>query len=177
MSQDLNITLHAQNLTTGDSIIGKIIPESFFADLKDELDLHVLFINGVQIRIANSGYAEINKFIQTLKEYDNQPLNVVAAVINTHGLLSKLTDVFSFCDNKIIETLINSDKLFYLKDIVADQWSNDQLEAILENIPADQKEVVTNYFNHEQFKTDLFINELGYIKNDEVEIVYKKRPL
>lgn len=174
---NLEIKLNAMNIATNFIHFGTVISPTHFDDLKDELEIADLTINGVIFEIGNYGYTEISNFLKALDQYENQPLEVIATAINAAGLIQSLNDVFDFCDNRIVETLVKNDNLTSLRDSVGEQWSQDHLERILEETPKAHHETLTNYFNHEQYANDLFINELNYVKHKDVEIVYRRRAI
>ena len=172
---NLEIKLSAMNLAKGVILSDYPISCDYFDKLQDELINTGISVNGVHLQMDSRGYLEISEFLKKLAGYENQPLEVIAAVVNTPGLIKNLGDVFHFCDNKIIEVMVSNDTLTPLSDIVGDQWSQDQLKSILDELPERLHDALTHYFDHEKYKADLFLNELNYIKHNNVEIVYSKR--
>lgn len=170
----LEIKLIGINLSSGKSYTGETIPANFFADQKDEIEIEDLIINGVSFHDAVCGYSAITALLEKLEDFKDS-FEVVSAILNKKGLIENTAEVFDFYRDTIIEVLLNNDTLTSLEETVGDDWSNDQLDTILKHLPKHLHEVTTNYFDHDGYKRDLFINELGYAKAGKVEFVYKRR--
>lgn len=173
--------MFGQNYTTGEPYFGRTISLDFFETaLKNsqEIDVHCLEINGYQFGYSiMSGYKQIDEFLETLNdnEYDID-LGVIHAILKETGL-TDIENVFSYAENHVLAHSLNADEfgMSDLREQYGQDRSNEALENICCNLSQAQKEQLHQYWDHQSFIDDLFINECKFITCGKVQVVISNR--
>ncbi len=180
-TSEITVKLVGQNFTTGEHYCGRRISLDFFKNALEyghEIDVNSLEIDGYYFGSnAVSGYKEINQFLEKLNNNEySVPLGVIQAILKETGL-TDLENVFEYAESHVLDHILNADELGMsdLREVYGQQRSNETLDAISENLPKYQQEQITQYWDHQQFIDDLFINECKFISCGKVQVVISNR--